>query len=92
MLINDELYGDWEFNDGEGMPLYISFHGDTAEIEMFGKFTYVVENSVIKFTPILEDENDPRGGFEQKIIDFTFKDTLKLESADKSRSEVYIRQ
>lgn len=90
--IKDELYGDWAFNDGESMPLYISFRGDTAEIEMFGKYTYLVENAVIKFTPILESADDPRDGFEQKIIDFTFKDTLKLESADKSREEVYIRQ
>jgi len=87
--IKDELYGDWEFNDGESMPLYLSFREDTVETGMFGKFTYEVVDGVIIFTP---DKEDNRGGFELEIVSFYHKDTLILRTPDGGFEQVYIRQ
>jgi len=86
--IKDELYGDWEFNDGKSMPLYLSFRGDTADLNMFGVYTYVVEEGKIKYNPI--DEIGEY--FEQEIISFNHKDTLILKNIEGSFKEVYIRE
>ena len=87
--IKDALTGEWEFNDGKSMPMYYSFKGDTADAGMMGVYLYEVVDGVIKFTPI----NDEGAAYEVKIVDFSYTDTLKLESSGGDRAvEVYVRK